>query len=386
MKYQIIGVFWALLSATFATHLLAQPGPADEYFPSKLNYWNCANALIVDPGLQAGLEVSPVQLRQLKSILSDDKFEALLHAELKGDIGATDQQVDAAWASLDKVVYAELAKALHEEQLKVLRPTVMRSKYRAGYSPFLDVELLRHAGVPTAQILRLREDVKKAKLQHTKRLAEICGQTARVALADLSVDAKKRFAGYCGNTFLPDFDVPNDLDYESIPFPRYAKTLGSLPHLLESEEVQKQLGISAEQLNRLRDIKTQHSRCLDEFDSRSGKRFPEHFREVTDASFVEMKAVLSKQQLLQLAQEIARLEFIGDFTGPFSQPEVVEYLGLTGDEAERALEKCRDAKKELVKEIAKLNQTIFLDVANTLNTDSGEKLEAIFREVWKDRS
>ncbi len=373
-----------ILSFFCAFDLYAQP--IAQNLP-RFNYWDLCNQLIKDDAFVNTLDVSPLQLQRLSSVLARKDLQesiATTARELEETSKRSGNVLALARSAHDDEVRAALAKILDGKQINALRVLSMRSAYATGLMPFFDKEVLRVCIPSEADRDTLQLHVALRSQSYKRDASQLVADGASRVLDGLSPEARGLFAVYVGNKYLPNVVVAEDSDL-AIPYPTEFKSIARIEDCLSSRETCMRLGVSAREQEVATAVINEFMPSFDKFEAQrhAYKSFREYVFASLDAGDKELEKVLPRRTMVLLARTLALEEFETDFRRPFSRDGLISFLGLSTAEAADLRELAAMEHQKHVERTADLNSRTFESICSILSSDSRKRLATIFQDVWK---
>ncbi len=380
---------WAFLGLVFWQN--GAPQEAMLLTSTPLSHWEMSSAIVRDARLRDSLDLIPQQSAQIQAMRSSSEFAEKFEktaGELRAKLEPKQRQAAdvfnrALW-EYDEEVRQALGGILEPEQLNALRPKYLESKFSAGWMPFRDTAVAEFCGISRSELRGLAPILGTEKKRYQERFSELRRLAGQRVLKELGDTAQHRFVQYAGSLCLPHIALDPEFNSGIIPYPSSFLSGGHIMRIMRSPELQTTLQVSQEQLNRLSVIEEQRSQKLRAYSRRKGlDSFPAYFKTTMAVAEKEIASVLSQSQRINISRTSAQADFLNDFSAPFKRKDLVKYLALSEQDAERMAKTAESVRADLRDAVRELNRTQFETIASTLQESKRTAISGLFLGVWK---
>ncbi|HBE68793.1 MAG TPA: hypothetical protein DDW52_11660 [Planctomycetaceae bacterium] len=378
-------VVLALLSWQDAT-----PREVLQLSKTDFSHWGMSLEIIRDSGLSESLELTPGQKAEIAAMRSSAHFSERLHRAqtalrsetTERNLSGLDLLRQASW-EIDDDVRRKLSRILAPEQLLVLRPRYLASKFHTGSSPYLDQEVMRVCNIPKSEIDKLAPLLRMANAEHTKKAQQLRKLGGEKVLATLSHQSKHCFIQYVGQSCFEKIALETDFDVSTIPYPNWFITGYHSRRILRSPSSRETLQLRPEQIADLKAIEAKRTARLANFSKSGFSSFAKHFKDTMDKTGRAIASVLDDQQIIELSRAVAEAEFLKDFSAPFRRKAMIDFLALTPEASQRVLLNAMQENDNLRGELNKLKRKQFEYIASNLSEANRRKISELFQNVWE---
>ncbi|MEM7475073.1 MAG: hypothetical protein AAF483_08780 [Planctomycetota bacterium] len=304
-------------------------------FLPRCNYWELSAKIVREPELQQDLAIDPGQLGQIRAMRANPEFGVLLRAKMlemrstkrrepfSHVVSKAGDDRRLALVELDSIVENQLREILTGQQFRMLRPWILRKRFRDSYQVFLDPEVQGFANIDN----ELAAVAKQEGIVLNARIRDATQSHARVIL-DGYPDTQKRLVDYLGNGLYPLRRVDNAIPCSEIPFPPLSRTSTSFVTLSRSEAEKSLLEMNSKQILELREVVAQQNAKLTQYAKEGDiSRLSQFYRELTKDSLDKIEALLTQEQLLKLYRLRAYADFSADFERQYGGVNCKSSLG-----------------------------------------------------------
>lgn len=304
---------------------------SDDIELPSVNLWEISFDIVSSPEIQAQLEITSDQLRQINNMRSRKDLAELINAKAM-KIAAIEFDKRPAnnhrvFFELDETIKRELSIILRPDQMDKLRPTKMRLKFKTGYSCFMDPEVLYGCELSKEQVIHLGKEVDLASKAFRDKLDESLDVRVQEIVKLLPTECHDSFVQYAGNKFFPHILPSYDIKLEEIPFPRHFKSVSSFWMASEYEPYKQEARISTEQIRQINVLKKECDYEL--YRNQSNYKSMRLFMQAMDVkAFEGLRNVLTNDQLLCLGRAQAFGSISMDPIATLTRDEVVLFLKI----------------------------------------------------------
>lgn len=380
-------MFCICVACLVVSWLTVTSASSQEKLPS-VNYWEITLEVVMNRNFAQELQISPSQRQSIMEMRSRKDLGSLIESKaselIERSVGLHRGEglTHGAFMAVDDIVRDELSKILYPEQVKMLKIVKLRRKFPTGYSPFFDAEVLSILRLSEDQGIALAQKVQDTVSSYHREVTVSTDLRARTIVNSLRPDVQRKFVSCVGNKYLPGIPIGTDGSLDTIPFPPFAKSFGTLGMLCNDHELQKLASIRPDQLDRLKALK---EKCdFENFHRQSQyKRMPDFVEALLEEAFIELSQILNKDQVLRAARAQAAGEFERNPNETFSRDGLIAFLALTKEEAEsiRAIARNETMRHDAL--LRRLNQSTFDEIRKSLPQDAQMRLQNVFSGVWE---
>lgn len=353
----------ALLACVLSASGVARPQSNDR--PAFMSYWEISKSLAVDEWGRMELEISPSELKKILAMRDSEYSKA-----------RKTQPID--WRTLDLSILNNLREMLSRQQFEKLDSTVLSNRYRSGFRPFMDRELMEFVNLTSSDIAMLSSHIEETQKRYYSEVESLQKNAASKTIGKMPGSAKVLFAEFAGNEFCPDVSIKEIVAVELMPYPVYMKNITCLVDVAD-----KIPGLSQIQFADLKAISSEVEELGRNYTRESQGPIKEFSDRLSQETWIRTKSVLTPAQLTYALRKQVMIEFLGDCSGPFRDSRFVEYLQLD-KEASSALSTFAKEQASFVStQRRKLNREVFDELSSKLPKKSADRLKLLFVDVWR---
>ncbi len=341
-----------------------------------LSLWQMCDELVDNSALQQKLQITDIQLQKLRELMSGKDIQDLLLEQAR----LANRRSEAGTAIANNIPFAvidlELRQAvgnfLSEKQVLDLKRFSLAMRYPTGLSPFGDQAILDSCGIVADREFDDLLIQKHKRYEEKKR--QLTTQAITIFLAELSESERVLLAQFLGNKYMSGILLSPDPKSEigEVPFldPSWAIQSYTLRELLNpNSSLASQIGISSKQELQLAELRQSITNRMG-----GEERLKTHFGKLKD--------ILQDQQIISLARIRNEQLILRDFSWPFRQTQIKDYLGLDPQEANALLVFSEGEDRKLREQIAALNRNSFQEFCEKIPATQRLKIQRLFAEVW----
>ncbi len=344
----------------------------EEILLKSSSYWKLSLALLTDSELQEKLKVTKEQRTRIDLMRGGD-LEAVVTKSLFStkaeNLPKGVSRDDIAFSLCNPEVRKGLTEILSKEQMSNLQRVWLGVRFKEGFAPFEDDEVLGLCGLSYKEFA---DQVNKSKSVYEKELGKLNSNVTMALVDALPSEYRVLFVGLVGNKYLPlspNF-IPDGIDAH--PYRGQGIGLGTAERLQLGQYVTDLL-ITKEQSKKLAEIGRTSKEMIQRRDIHKS------IRQYCEA---EIKKILSNVQLDLIARHRA-LELLEDNpTKFFADRELQKYFGFDNESAKWMKAIAGQEKEKLDSKVAELNRRTFEVLCSTIPESESAKLKILFKDAW----
>ncbi|MFO0943939.1 MAG: hypothetical protein U0930_24650 [Pirellulales bacterium] len=351
-----------------------------------MNYWAVYKQVESIPEIQIQLEIMPDQLKRLQdsmSRLSEEGLFEKIRVRLRNERKDSRKSITTSdlYSAADLEVLSVFKDVLKEPQIQLLYPTMLKAKYYSPDRVFNDRELMAFFEVPKNEKTgKIYEKVRTFTQDSALAFDRLKTEIGKEIVDSLPAASKAKLAKLLSNDLLPEFDSKTTAT--NLPFVKF----GSVRDLIESPELKKRIGLSADQISKLEKIESEleqkqaetlHSSRL------AGSSLIKKMDQLYDELHKSATEVLTDQQFILVSQYTSMKAFLLNYSILNESKEMSKYLELSEQERREFSSLCNRKQFELYQRHGKISQDFFDDVCKDLPANCRAKLEEHFKGVWE---
>lgn len=354
---------FASLAFVLSMSVVARPQSNDR--PAFMSYWEISKSIAVDEWGRMELEISPSELKKIGAMRDREYSKA-----------RKIQPID--WQALDLAILSNLREMLSSQQFEKLDSMVLSNRYRSGFRPFLDRELMEFVNLSASEMTMLNGHVEKAQKRYYMELETLQKNAASLTASKIPSSSKVLFAEYAGNELCPEVSIKEVVAFEQMPYPVYMKNVACLVDVADNIPT-----LSTSQIAELKIIHSEVEELCRNYTRESQGPMKEFSEKLADETWGRTKSLLSPAQLTIALRKQVMIEFLGDCSGPFRDTRFVEYLHLDNDSSSALINFAKEQASSVSSQRRKLNREVFDELSSKLPKKSADRLKLLFVDVWR---